>query len=196
MNLEHLGDALDYWKGGLIEMLDGLLRDLHVIPLFTDDPTTAWTQDHLRLYARLLSVPRDRILACNQSFQNALRQEYFAGLSLPEQSDLFLDPDTGIAPNHGGNAKHIRLNEIAGMLPAESRRILLVYQHAFRKHDYVTRALHRVVDSDQLRGTSAFAYLGGAASMIFITRAKSRLNELHRRLAQAFERPVRITDIK
>lgn len=61
MNLKHLGDALDFWKGGLIGRLEGVLNDGHILPMFTDAPN-AWTPDRLLLYAHLTGMDVSRIL--------------------------------------------------------------------------------------------------------------------------------------
>jgi len=196
VNRKHLGDALDHWKGSVIASLDALLHDVHVIPMFTDkDPRTSWPEAHLRLYAKLLRVPHDHILHSHTPFRASTRAEYIPAVRLPADSDVFLDPDNGIAPEGGGDAKHVTPSELAILLPADSRRIVLVYQHSFRTNDYVEVSLRRVVDPLQLRGTSAFAYNAGTVAMIFASCCRQRLVEVHRALANMLEGTSRITEV-
>lgn len=196
VNQRHLGDALDHWKGSVIGLLDAALRDVHVIPMFTDeDPVASWSEAHLRLYARLLRVPRDRIMHSHTPFCASNRADYFSTLRLSANADAFLDPDNGIAPEGGGHSKHVRPNELATLLPVDSRRIVMVYQHSFRTHDYVEVSLRRVVDSRSVVGTAAFAYHAGAVAMIFASRCRPRLIEIHKAMTRVLECTSRITEI-
>lgn len=176
MNLTHLGDALDFWKGSVIGALAGWghLHDVHVLPMITDSPIREeWRDRHFALYAALLRVGQERILRQDVDFTAATRAEYFhTGLDV---GDIFVDPDTGIEPTTRGGTKHIRRQEIAMLLPEEARRIVLVYQHAYRKDDYAAATLKQIVADDCLRGCRAFAYKGGSVSMIFIARDATRL---------------------
>ncbi len=196
MNQRHLGDALDHWKGSVIASLGAWLRDVHVIPMFTDKtPVVSWSEAHLRLYARLLRVSRDRIMYAQTPFRASNRDDYFSALRLPADTDAFLDPDNGVAPGSGGDARHVRPNELATLLPADSRRIVLVYQHSFRTNDYVQASLRRVADSPRLAGAAAFAYDAGAAAMIFASRSRPRLIEVHTAMARMLEGTSRITQL-
>jgi hypothetical protein len=193
VNIAHLGDALDHWKGSMIEMLGDSLRDLHVVPMFTDnDPAACWTEVHLELYTRLLRVSRDRIMLCHTPFQQSNRRDYFSELRLPAEADVFLDPDTGIAPDGRGTAKHVRPQDLATVLPAGSRRIVLVYQHSSHSRDFVEKALRQVVDSPRLSGVGAIAYDAGTVAMIFAARHQPRLIELRKTMTRLFKGSSRV----
>jgi len=43
MKLAHLGDALDHWKGSVIELIGG--KNLRVVPMFTD--SNPWTGEQI-----------------------------------------------------------------------------------------------------------------------------------------------------
>jgi hypothetical protein len=52
MRLVHLGDALEFWKGGLADLLADRLDRIQVLPMFTDDDVPGtWTRERLGLYA-------------------------------------------------------------------------------------------------------------------------------------------------
>ena len=196
MNQRHLGDAQDHWKGSMIASLGAWLRDVHVIPMFTDeDPVASWSEAHLRLYARLLRVSRNRIMHAHTRFRASNRDEYFSALRLPADTDAFLDPDNGIAPESGGDAKHVSPSDLATLLAADSRRVVLVYQHSFRTSDYVEASLRRVADPPWLTGVAAFAYHAGAVAMILAARYQPRLIEIHKAMLGMLEGTSRITEI-
>lgn len=197
VNQKHLGDVLDHWKGSVITLLDAALRDVHVIPMFTDEtPMVSWPEAHLRLYARLLGVSRHRILRARTQFRASNRAEYFSALPLPADADAFLDPDIGLAPKRDrADAKHVKLSELATLLPANSRRIVLVYQHSPRDKNYLNPSLKRVADSRELAGAAAFAYDAGAVAMIYASRYQPRLIKIHRVMTRMLEGTSRITKI-
>ena len=95
----------------------------------------------------------------------------------------------------GGDAKHVRPNELATLLPADSGRIVLVYQHSFRTNDYVEASLRLVTDSPCLAGAAAFAYHAGAVAMILASRCRPRLIEVHKARTRILEGTSRVTDI-
>lgn len=192
MNLEHLGDALDHWKGGVIELLRDSLRDLHVVPMFTDNDPAVWNETRLKLYVRLMRVPRERIVGCDQPYHTRERHKYFAGLNLPATADVFVDPDIGISSASCGTCRHIRMDDLDRIL-GDSQRVVLAYQHVHRILDSVNQSLGRVVES--LKGTSAFAYNVGPAAILFISRAEARLSDLHNQLSDWFAGLKRITAI-
>jgi hypothetical protein len=174
MNLAHLGDALDHWKGSLIELIGG--RNVRVVPMFTDDKP--WTEQQIEAYARLLHLKPEDILKGDIVFSGKTRRDYFHDLG---ENDLFLDPDTGIAPD-GERAKkgHIRLSEIASLLSGSPSRMLLIYQHASRNKRGLIKKLNL------LRGGLAecdiFAYDSGSVGMVFIFRNRERSHEALARL--------------
>lgn len=179
MNLAHLGDALDFWKGGLFGILGKALNDMHVLPMFTDKNVhDAWTNGRIRAYASLLGVDEARILCSKISFPGAQRENYFQNLRIGGDSDIFVDPDTGIEPDSGGDRRHIRQSEIEALLPSGSRRVLLVYQHSPRKREWLKGCLEKVCASNEFH---AFAYCAGTVAMVFIARrGNHRLEGMHK----------------
>lgn len=172
MNLSHLGDALDYWKGSVIEMMrDGKLQ---VVPMFTD--LAEWAQEDIETYARLLHVEPDDILKRGKDdlFSNATRDNYFRNLG---EHDLFLDPDTGIALSRKA-ARYVVPSEIIGLLPESRSRVLLIYQHASRKANGVKEKLKSLRDTECLEGCVSFAYDCGAVSMVVISRSRKRTGKI------------------
>lgn len=188
MNIRHLGDAHDHWKGSLIGMLEPVLREIHVLPMFTDDsPEAVWTDERLNLYARLLRVPATRVLHRQLRFTHQTRADYFQKAEeLNPRFDLFADPDTGIATGRKGSPKHVALQEMARLLPPSSSRLLLVYQHSSRATDYIKDCLKKLSSAAALRGCHFFAYWAGNVSMVFASRDKSRVSEVRHYLYTAF----------
>lgn len=168
MNLKHLGDALDHWKGSVIELIGD--KKLRVVPLFTDQQP--WTQPHLDAYAKLLRRKPDEILKKDTPFSNSTRDAYFA---IAGEDDLFLDPDTGVSPNTKRKKEHVMPTEIANLLSKSRSRMLLIYQHSSRKKDGIRERLELLRGS--LKGCHMFAYDSGAVSMIVISLSRERIQE-------------------
>lgn len=164
MNLSHLGDALDHWKGSLIEVIGD--KSLQVVPMITD--RDRWTQENFGTYARLLHRNPEDILKKEKDdlFSNRTRHGYFCNL---DEGDLFLDPDTGIARDEKVEKKHISFSEIAVLLSKSKSRMLLVYQHASRNKDGVREKLQLLRKAEGLSACHMFAYDSGAVSMVMIS---------------------------
>jgi hypothetical protein len=174
MRLQHLGDALDHWKGSLIELIGG--KSVHVVPMFTDDKP--WTEEQIDAYARLLRIRPEDVLKKDGCFSGKTRTSYFCDLG---EHDLFLDPDTGIAPNDKkANEKHVRSSEIAGLLSAGPSRMLLIYQHVSRSKNGLKKKLNLL--SKYLQGCGMFAYDSGSVSMVVIGRERDRVQHAMVRL--------------
>jgi len=176
MNLCHLGDALDSWKGWVVGKLRNVLKDVRVLPMFTDEDVRAtWNNARLELYARLTGLAdANRILRPDIRFTAGTRGAYFDLDATLDGSDLFVDPDTGIEPPQGGGVRHIRVAEVVQLLPPESHRLLLVYQHSFREENWVDARLQHVLRDLPARYV-AFALWAGSVSMVFISCDRGRL---------------------
>ncbi len=195
MNIKHLGDALDHWKGCIIRLVEAHLHDLQVVPMFTDpDVVKTWSPKRLLLYAELLHVNASDILHRRRRFVSADRESYFAELG-GDKCDLFLDPDTGIAPRSGFDEQHIRPGDIAALLPDHATRVLLIYQHSSRETNWVDACLRRVVRHEPKRTCWAFAYGAGDASMVFVARTPGRLKSMRRVLSRFNSASPRVTKL-
>ena len=177
MNLSHLGDALDHWKGSLIDVIGE--KNLQVVPMLTD--RDRWTQERFEIYARLLHRKPEEILKKEKDdlFSSITRHGYFRDLG---ENDLFLNPDTGIMPDEKARKKHISHSEIAALLPESSSRILFIYQHASRNKNGVSEKLGSLRDAEGLSGCAVFAYDSGAVSMVVISRNRERADKALARL--------------
>jgi len=125
VNLAFLGDALDHWKGSLIESLrnSNLLSGFAVDPMAVD--WSAWQSDDVMAFARLLRINKSQIIS--HSVYIANRNTYFD--EIRHNGDLFLDLDTGIATGRVQNIyRYIRPTEINKLL-YNSNRLVAVYQH-------------------------------------------------------------------
>ncbi len=177
MKLAHLGDAMDHWKGSLIELIGD--KRLRVVPMFTD--RDRWTQQHFETYARLLHRKPEDVLKKGKGnlFSSRTRHDYFCDLG---KHDLFLDPDTGIASDKKAKKEHVSPSEIAGLLSESRSRVLLIYQHASRKKDGLREKLKLLRSAEGLRGCNIFAYDSGAVSMVVISQNRQRSDEALARL--------------
>ena len=136
MKRDHLGDALDHWKGSLLESL----REAHLLtdPFWVDAMVSdhPWRNDEFAVYSNLLRVETQQIIAHKFPLmprQN--RREYFSEIIERGPGDVFLDPDTGIARESKGK-KHVTITEIDGLLRARPGQLVIVYQHKW--HDTIT----------------------------------------------------------
>jgi hypothetical protein len=97
MNLEHLGDAYDFWKRAMLDILRKSGRTLKILPMFTDKK---WKEPEISVYRTLLGACTHEI-GLTEKFARIKGSSppYFAD---PKDAgkwsnyDLFLDPDTGV----------------------------------------------------------------------------------------------------
>jgi hypothetical protein len=177
MNLGFLGDALDHWKGSLFEFLQNAraVEDLAVEPMASDLST--WTEDDFLLFARLLRVQPGQILRHSKTLKD--RHAYFAEIT--HHGDLFVDPDTGVATgNIRKREQYITPIEVGHLLPAESRRLLAIYQHVraqrvAKRVDAVLGVLTR-----EIGAFSWSSYESGTVAMLFLSRDNNRISKLAR----------------
>jgi len=177
MKLARLGDALDHWKGSLIELIGD--KRLRVVPMLTDRDRC--TQQHFETYARLLHRKPEDVLKKEKGalFSKRTRHGYFCDL---EEHDLFLDPDTGIASDKKAQKEHVSFSEIARLLSESRSRMLLIYQHASREKDGLREKLNLLRSTEGLRGCDIFAYDSGAVSMVVISQNRGRSDKALARL--------------
>ena len=177
MNLIHLGDALDHWKGALFERLQRvqLLTSLAVDPMTTDAPL--WTKADSHLYATLLHVAPAQILQ-HQALLTTDRRGYFGEIT--HATDLFLDPDIGIATAgiRNGSPHHLKADEFHALLGAHSSRIVAVYQHirGISTEERINQIRH-VLALDG--GPCCCSYESPTVAMLFFCRTPKRLKAIH-----------------
>jgi len=175
MNLKHLGDAFDHWKGSVIELIGG--KTLRVLPMFTDQKK--WKPRQLSTYARLLHRKPGDILKQKVTFSRKSRAGYFGNLG---NEDLFLDPDTGILPDQNATKRHVKPSEIATLLEESGSRMLLIYQHSSHEKDGFSEKLKLLRRSDGLDSCFMFAYDAGTVSMVILSRSKNRVKKASKRI--------------
>jgi len=176
MNLNYLGDSMDFWKGAVFVRLQegGILEDFAVDPMLTD--AKDWHTADFHLYADLLQIRPNQILR-HKSTLSEYRKRYFD--EIRHAGDLYVDPDTGIAPKHAGPAEnYVRIGEIHKLLNSPSTRVLCVYQHVRAKK---TRA--RVIELfAALRELNAniysCSYESPNVAMLFLSLEQNRINQM------------------
>jgi len=124
MNSSHLGDALDYWKGAIVERLTqaGLLKSLAVDPMLSD--TDDWNEESFQLYADLLNIQPSQIIRHSEKLWND-RIAYFKEIN--HHGDLFIDPDIGVKLTNAKSKKHLQVRELKQLLV--NGGVVIVYQH-------------------------------------------------------------------
>jgi hypothetical protein len=191
MNITHLADALDCWKGWLITRALPELRDLRVLPMLTD--AQAWTDDHHALYAKMMAVPASSILLRNVAFTHAARAEYFAQpeltASLGTDADLFVDPDTGIWRDRkwikvANRDRSVRTSELASLLPAGSDRVVLVYRHGRERMPRFSE--HLQAYAREAAGACVLGVRGGGVTAAFFSQSRQRLDRVRSALVREF----------
>jgi len=188
MNRVHLADALDYWKGRMIQILEAELNDLAILPMITDNKL--WTAGEISAYSKLLAKGPDEILLADVQFNRMRGQpHYFRRDQIRDHhGDFFVDPDTGIEPDGGGDRKHITISEIEILFPLDSKRVVMIYQHAARENVTVqikrlARTMKRIVDHNGLSDIRCCVYVGQQVLMFFLSRSQRRIAGIHRRFA-------------
>jgi hypothetical protein len=187
MNRVHLADALDYWKGGMIQILKAELNDLAILPMITDNEK--WAAGEIAAYSEILGRDPDEILLADVSFNRRRGQPYYFRRNQvrDHHGDLFVDPDTGIEPDGGPDRKHITIAEIEILFPLDdSQRLVMIYQHATRENvatqrGQLTKVIRRIVDHNGLSGIRCCVYVGQQVLMFFLSRSQCRINSIRRR---------------
>ena len=139
-----------------------------------------WSENDIETYGRLLRLESSNQICHSQSTFSGKRNEYFA--LLPDTTDLFLDPDTGIA-TASARRKHVKTSEL-GRLLANSDRVLMVYQHSARgsfqdRLGEITDTVFRHIENVYC-GT----YACGQVAVFFLSLNRVRIEEICKALKE------------
>ena len=170
MNLQFLGDALDHWKGSVFESLQKslLLCDFRVDAMASD--SAGWRQHEYKLYAKLLRIEQHQVVP-HKNILSVDRNKYFNEITV--MCDLFLDPDTGLAPNRAGT-EHVKPDEV--LLIWESLKegdFLVLYQHSFRSKNWVNIRKKQLAEACQVEENKVGEWSSDLAKDViyfFVTR--------------------------
>jgi hypothetical protein len=177
MKRAHLGDSIDFWKRGLIGYLRtaAIIERIEVVPMPTD--ARAWTSVELEVYAAVLGVSVDDLRGTGR-FTRAGRTPYFNSLTIT--TDVFVDPDTGVA-EPATTAAHVSALECGRLLSKNTPNIVMVYQHAQRTSGWAKGQL--AVLRAALCDVQAFAYQSSVVGMLFLSRDTVRLQKVRSALS-------------
>ncbi len=182
MNSEHLGDALDHWKGSLLSLLvdKRLIRQVLVEPMITDPQK--WPSEDIETYKRLLKL--EIIFHDSSTFPSGKRKDYFN--AVPKDGDIFLDPDIGIARGNPEKG-HITVPDIINMLSED--RVVMVYQHSGQRapkqkdltasssHQWLVASRNKIT-ADGTSNVHCTVYECKQVAMFFVSHKKSRIDEI------------------
>ena len=177
MKLEFLGDAFDCWKGFLFLHLqnEGILKDFSVDPMITD--ISNWHGSGWKLYANLLQIRRNQIIKHKTKLEEN-REKYFSEIT--HEGDLFLDPNTGIAPkNYSPIKNYIKVEEVHRLLDNKSLRLLCIYQHAPRAQQFSDRINELVSVLNNAEKIFCLAYITPAAALLFLSKKENRVMQVN-----------------
>jgi len=179
MNLEHLGDSLDYWKGEVFRQLriNGWLQDFAVEPMISDEQP--WNSQNIRVYRHLLSLEdSEPVFHKNAVFSHQPREAYFTEIT--HRGDLFLDPDNGITTGEA-SVKHVCVEDIHSYFRGDfvMDPSLLVFQHA--GHDVFANRIKEIVkkvispENNLDRNLYCCSYECGKVAMLFFSVNRRRM---------------------
>lgn len=182
MNLRYLGDALDHWKGSLLERLTkkDLLMGLQVDPMASD--SADWQEADWKLFADLLRVQENQIAKHCKSLVTE-RPHYFDEIC--GEGDLFMDPDTGIATGRVADySQYLRPAELNGLLSSDKPRVVAVYQHI--RAQKVRDRLQNVVTAlkHHVNKFTCCSYESGTVAMLFLSIDEPRVTAIHAHFTQ------------
>jgi hypothetical protein len=175
LNLTFLGDALDHWKGSLLESLQvaRILRNLAVDPMASDLP--AWKPEDFEVFARLLRINLRQIIRHEVTLKD--RRKYFD--EIRHADDVFLDPDIGIATGRiRQRCCYVESNEIQRLLDGFPERLIGVYQHV--RGQQVRSRVNCILDSlkSKIGNFSWCSYESANVAMVFLTRKAERTSQI------------------
>lgn len=175
MNLTFLGDALDHWKGSLLESLQAarILRNLAVDPMASDLPT--WKPEDFEVFARLLRINSRQIIGHEVTLKE--RGKYFD--EIRHADDVFLDPDIGIATGRvRQRCCYVESSEIERLLDSFPERLIGIYQHI--RGQQVQSRVDCVLDSlkSKIGNFSWCSYESANVAMVFLTRRAERTGQI------------------
>jgi hypothetical protein len=177
MNLLYLGDALDHWKGSLLERLQQarLLTNLAADAMASD--ALDWTPFDWHLFATLLRIADAQIVGHPTHLAND-RAAYFREIA--HSTDIFLDPDTGIATSRVPNrSQYLMPFELHGLLAAHPSRVVATYQHirAVTTRHRLTQIVSVLAEGGHR--FSCCSYESSTVAMLFFSSDRDRIEAIH-----------------
>jgi len=178
MKIDHLGDALDHWKGSILLQSSQWTKDLKAEPMITYDPDKDhWNREEFMVYSRLLGLPLTHVL--QHEWKQSNRCEYFKETQRQVEGDIFVDPSTGIEPNNF-DRNHIRVEELLGLMKQDN--LVLLYQHR-RQGGKLRQTIEQVVKQiHAVQKVCGFTYEATSVAMLFLSRSPERLTPIREHL--------------
>jgi hypothetical protein len=171
VNLKYLGDALDHWKGSLLNFL----RQQNAIANFAVDPMSSdlvsWNADDYQVFMRLMRITSSELIRHRVSLRN--REAYFSEIA--HLGDLFLDPDTGVATGKIRQREcYVFPLEVKRLLDAADHRVVAIYQHV--RAQKVTHRVDQVMETlkAEIGKLGWSSYESGSVAMLFLSHDPAR----------------------
>jgi hypothetical protein len=193
MNPKYRGDAKDLFKRGFLSLVRSfsLIRGPKVLPLFTGE----FQAPDVAAYLGLLGITDSAVVSQARFFPRQGRREHIEAACAAEHlnDDLFLDPDRGLVAglrSDTSDREVITFDEAAALLPAETDRILMIYDESVNMADR-EKATGEKLDALQAEPLKlcAFAYFNSSPNhpnLLFVANESgcSRLLELRGELVR------------
>ena len=202
MNLDHLGDAYDFWKRAMLNVVRKPGAALKIMPMVTGK---TWREQEFSTYETVLGARTDELVSTKFDRKKGFPPRCSTGARKWQEYDLFLDPDTGIENNKdkepsnkspgpsnkrlgsGNNSpkslKYLKHSELEKLLGKTN--VVAVYQHAPREGNgwLKTKLANLQEDADLGKHhIKAVGYEAGRVGMIFVTKNGARSKEIEKEL--------------
>jgi hypothetical protein len=176
MRREWLGDALDFWKGAILDVLrqsSPSSLELQVLPMFTDP---GWTAPEIKTYAAIIGVAASGILT-SACLTVGGRKRYFESVRQHVRGDLFIDPDTGLALGKP-KVTHVTCAEATALQTSDN--VVAIYQHRPQRVSTPWLATFKAVLV--ATGCATIGYESKQVGMLFMTKSIRREEALRQAL--------------
>ncbi len=206
MNTDYLGDGKDLAKGFIFNHLrnDGLIEGPFVVPFFRERISAK----QLNTYADVLGVSPELVFR-ERPWDGFIRRrkDYLSEVASRVDCDtIFFDPDTGMrsvvnGTKCKGKYKFVSFEEIYAVAGGSDGRIVVTYDESYDNRDKtdligaVRRKTRAIKLSQRGEHYYAFAYVGMALNLVFVTNTtgRNRLENIKASLKQLLQgKPRRI----
>lgn len=191
MHKKWFGDAYTYTHRALIHGIAPPCEWLvHPMLFYTYKGEEAGGGLDTREYADFLGLPDSSVLNGNKRKKANLESD----VSCHTERHLFLDPDTGIAPNASKKStRHLTIPQVRRVAKGRPGKVVLVFDHAYhdggKARDKVQCKLERLADKTKLFGAAVIVREHRCVCYILVSTCKHVIEEKTGRLRARLKIP-------